>query len=264
MKKNFLLLLLATTLTVTTLSSSSCLKNDPPPEAPTETQTGGEYESDKPYLPEADVNIAKYKLDNMDYWLYTPDTVHRDLPLIVYLHDKSDGSTGIDGMIRKEGPTKAISEGALPINAYVLMPSLSGFGSSWSSARSELKALIAYVCAAKDIDTSKVYLTGAGIGATEVYELALASPNEFAAFAPVGGNIPANADPASLKNVRLLAYVSVDIEDPNAASILDFMFEVGKVNNRAEVFALENYNANTYVKLYADMEYHPLEALLRN
>ena len=63
MKKKFLLLLLATALTVTTLSTSSCLKNDPPPKAPTETQTGGEYESDKPYLPEADVNIAKYKLE---------------------------------------------------------------------------------------------------------------------------------------------------------------------------------------------------------
>ena len=79
---------------------------------------------------------------------------------------------------------------------------------------------------------------------TGVYEIALSMPTAFTAFAPVGGVAPNNADIEKLKDVKIVAYVSVNIEDPASAAITDFMFELGKINKSVEIFALEGYNAS--------------------
>ena len=266
MKKKILLALLAVALAASTCSLCSCMKGK---DNSTNTNTVGESPVTDGNGAEAsnpekgpNPNMAKYRYDTFDYWLCTPDVPNEDLPLIVYLHDSSDGGSGIDGMIQKDGLTKSLYENNLHVNAYVLIPNLSGAGSSWYDARSKLQELISYVTTANGTDASKVYLTGVGKGATGVYEIAMAMPNAFAAFAPIGGNAPRITDVERLKDVKLLAYVNVDIEDADAASVMDFMFELGKINTRVEIFVLENYDRSNYVQLYSDMEQNLLQTLI--
>lgn len=266
MKKKILLLLLVFALAASTLSLNSCLNrkgnaSDAGNVGGTESTDGNGSGTNNP--PKKDNStVTKHRYGDFDYWLYTPDTPDEDLPLIVYLHDESDGGSGIDGMIEKDGLTRLLYEGGTRVNAYVLMPNLSDTNKSWHSMRSQLETLITYVSTANNTDPSKVYLTGVGKGATGVYEIALSTPNAFAAFAPVGGAVVENTDLEKLKEVRIIAYVSVDLRDPASESIMNFMFELGKVNESAEIFVLENYNNANYVTLYADVEYNLLETLI--
>ena len=212
MKKKILLALLALVLAVSTCSLCSCMKGK---DNSTNTTPNGESSvpdgnGTVPNAPEKgpNPNMAKYRYDTFDYWLCTPAVPNDDLPLIVYLHDNSDGGSGIDGMIEKDGLTKSLYENDLHVNAYVLIPNLSGAGSSWNDARSKLQELISHVTTANGTDASKVYLTGVGKGATGVYEIAMAMPDAFAAFAPIGGNAPQSTEVERLKDVKLLVEVS--------------------------------------------------------
>lgn len=263
MKKIFLLLLFAAVLTISAFSLNSCIKDASNSDDTEETQSTDTENSteDKPDNGGAS-NLSKHKYGEFEYWLYSPDAAGHNLPLIVYLHDESDGGSGIDGMTQKEGLTKTLYEGGLNINAYILIPNLTGVEKSWNQARSLLQELISHVSSANSTDPSRVYLTGVGMGATGVYEIAMAMPNSFAAFAPVGGRVAENADPEKLKDVKLLVYADADIENPEAAAIMDFIFEVGRINDRTEIFALENYDSANYITLYSDMEYRLLETLL--
>lgn len=262
MKKRILLLILVTALAASVLSLNSCSKDEASGSENTggvESTDGDVAGTDAPGI-KNNSTVTKHHYGEFDYWLYTPDSAEEDLPLIVYLHDKSDGGQGIDEMIEKEGLTQTLYEGGLRVNAYVLMPNLSDAQKSWYSMRSPLEELISHVSVA--INSSRIYLTGVGKGATGVYEIAMSTPNKFAAFAPVGGEIADHADTEKLKDVRLTAYVSVDLDEPGAESIMDFMFELGKINASIEIFTLENYNTSNYVTLYSDMEYHLLQSLI--
>ena len=266
MKKRILLLLLVMTLAVSAFSLYSCVnKKDGSSGADTTKENAATTDSSSETVESSKGTpavVTKHKYGDFDYWLSSPDTTDDDLPLIVYLHDESDGGAGIDAMIKNEGLTKMLYEGGLHPNAYVLIPNLSKTEKSWYDVKYQLETLISYVCSSNSIDSSKIYLTGVGSGATGVYEIALSMPTAFTAFAPVGGVAPNNADIEKLKDVKIVTYVSVNIEDPASAAITDFMFELGKINKSVEIFALEGYNASNYVKLYSDMEYNLLETLI--
>ena len=266
MKKRILLLLLVMTLAVSAFSLYSCVnKKDGSSGADTTKENAATTDSSSETVESSKGTpavVTKHKYGDFDYWLSSPAITDDGLPLIVYLHDESDGGNGIDAMIKNEGLTKMLYEGGVYPNAYVLIPNLSKTEKNWYDVKYQLETLISLVSSANKIDPSKIYLTGVGKGATGVYEIAMSMPTAFAAFAPVGGTAPNIADIEKLKNVKIAAYVGINIEDSDSAAISDFLFELGKINKSIEVFTLENYNASNYVRIYSDMEYNLLETLI--
>ena len=260
MKKRIILLLLAMTLA---LSLPACIGKEKDPNADNsgeETTTDDSSKTPEP-TPD-DSTVSKHEYNSCDYWLYTPDTPENGMPLIVYLHDTSDGANGIDGMIAKEGLTKTLYQKDQRVNAYVLMPCLSDMGRNWHDARVKLQTLVSYVVNNKNIDATKVYLTGFGEGAIGVYKIAMADPGAYAAYAPIGGMVEGNANAERLKDTKLIVYVTVDPEETGVESIMEFTFALGQINPATEVFVLENYNSASYARIYADMELQILQKLI--
>ena len=145
MKKRILLLLLVVALALSALSLYSCSNgkdgSSNPNDTGENTSSSDGSEPNKP-LPNDHSTVTKHSHETFNYWLYTPDTTDEDIPLIVYLHDDSDGGGGIDSMIKNEGLTKALYDTRTRVNAYVLMPNLVVEGKTWYSERTKLETLI--------------------------------------------------------------------------------------------------------------------------
>lgn len=103
-------------------------------------------------------------------------------PLIIFLHGSGEKGTDIE-LVKVHGPFKYLKTNE--IDAYVLAPQCPK-EMYWESE--SLYQLIQKVIAEnKNIDTSRVYLTGLSMGAWGAWNLAFAHPDMFAALVPIAG-----------------------------------------------------------------------------
>lgn len=102
--------------------------------------------------------------------------------MIIFLHGSGEKGTDIE-KVKVHGPFKYLKTNT--IDSYVLAPQCPE-NKYWESE--SLYQLIQKVIKDnKNIDTSRIYLTGLSMGAWGAWNLAFAHPDMFAAFVPIAG-----------------------------------------------------------------------------
>ncbi|OWR32709.1 hypothetical protein CDO73_03665 [Saccharibacillus sp. O23] len=135
----------------------------------------------------------------MNYLLYLPPGYQAESdkkwPLILYLHGAGGSGTMLDA-VRKEGlPARMESGAGLP---FVVVAPQCPLGVFWNTREDEVLAILDEVADNRNIDPSRVYLTGFSMGAYGVWQMASHHSYRFAAIAPVSGG----GDPAYARRLR--------------------------------------------------------------
>eukprot|EP01125_Pyxidicula_operculata_P004782 TRINITY_DN1788_c0_g1_i1.p1 TRINITY_DN1788_c0_g1~~TRINITY_DN1788_c0_g1_i1.p1 ORF type:complete len:479 (-),score=99.32 TRINITY_DN1788_c0_g1_i1:217-1653(-) len=134
----------------------------------------------------------QYKDVGLKYLAYLPKGyVNADAwPLILYLHSKAEKGDDIS-VLEKNGIPKVIKDGK-DIQAIVIspqLPSSSVTDLKWSlpEIREAVINLLEHFCSSRNVDRSRIYLTGMEMGGYGVWSLASEYPDLFAAIAPYSG-----------------------------------------------------------------------------
>jgi len=124
----------------------------------------------------------------MKYLAYIPSGYENgnDCPLLLYLHGSAEKGSDI-ALIENQGIPKELKHGrSLPF--IILMPQLSK-NLTWSNSNVKefLVQLLDHWVGTRNIDASRIYLTGMSMGGYGTWNLACHYPHKFAAIAPFCG-----------------------------------------------------------------------------
>lgn len=135
----------------------------------------------------------------LPYWLYVPENVEENMPLIVVLHCsymKSEDSLGFEENLdtmtdpEKKDITSFIYNGEFgKIPAYVIMPQISAASRGWAKRGEELNLLISSLKNEYGIDEKAISLIGYSMGGTGALELASAYPEVFSRVVALAGGL---------------------------------------------------------------------------
>ncbi|MBS0262983.1 MAG: prolyl oligopeptidase family serine peptidase [Planctomycetes bacterium] len=138
----------------------------------------------------------------LNYLLYLPqdyDTSTKPWPLVLFLHGAGESGTEIE-KVKLHGPPKLIAAGKT-FPAIVVSPQSAGRG--WNPQ--SLNPLLDDLVAKYRVDKDRIYVTGLSMGGFGTWALAAASPQRFAAIAPIcGGGNPADA--AKIKHLPIWVF----------------------------------------------------------
>jgi predicted peptidase len=125
----------------------------------------------------------------LDYLLYLPADYNRQTdkkwPLILFLHGSGERGTDVN-LVKVHGPPKVVeTEPDSPAKQFIIVSPQCPPGQWWNVG--DLDALLDDVIGRYDVDVKRVYLTGLSMGGFGTWDLAMATPNRFAAIAPMCG-----------------------------------------------------------------------------
>lgn len=153
---------------------------------PTSQNKPSSSQSEKPITSDKSITFSyEYKKDDgyMPYALYTPSTSkqsNKKIPLIIWLHGIGDVS-GDEEELNDGGMPYAMNNWELEgFNAYVLCPHLTGkYAHNWhnGTTRERLNNLTNKIIKEKNIDTSKIIITGHSLGGQGA--LYMAAKNDY-------------------------------------------------------------------------------------
>lgn len=127
----------------------------------------------------------------MKYLLYVPDEYEqRDKwPLVLFLHGAGERGDDLE-KVKRHGPPKLIKAGKeFP---FILVAPQCPAERWWRPF--ELTALLDEIIKTHNVDEDRVYVTGLSMGGYGTWDLAILTPERFAAIAPIcGGGIPYRA-----------------------------------------------------------------------
>ena len=142
--------------------------------------------TDKPITSDKSITFSyEYKKEDgyLPYALYTPSTAkqsNKKIPLIIWLHGSVEVS-GSEASLKNSGMLKIINNWELEgFNAYVLCPHLTGaYAHTWNNelSRERLNNLTNKIIKEKNIDTSKIIITGHSLGGQGT--LYMAAKNDY-------------------------------------------------------------------------------------
>ena len=120
----------------------------------------------------------------MGYQLYLPDDYanQESWPLVLFLHGSGERGDDLE-LVKKHGPPRLIQDGK-DFPFIVVSPQCPG-GVSWEPIF--LNALLDDVISKHKVDKDRIYVTGLSMGGFGTWALAAASPDRFAAIAPICG-----------------------------------------------------------------------------
>jgi predicted peptidase len=118
------------------------------------------------------------------YLMYLPDMdgPESGFPLMLFLHGIGECGDNLD-LVKKNGPPSFLDD-KKDFPFIVLSPQCPE-GEQWIPEL--LIELIEEFSAIAFVDTSRIYVTGLGMGGTGTWDLALAKPDMFAAIVPICG-----------------------------------------------------------------------------
>lgn len=124
----------------------------------------------------------------LDYLLYLPPGYTADsgqkYPLILFLHGSGERGSDLE-KVKAHGLPRRLAEG-LELPCIVVSPQCSE-DSYWTLHTADLNTLLDDLIARLPVDEKRVYLTGLSMGGGGTWFLSGASPERFAAAAPVCG-----------------------------------------------------------------------------
>ena len=119
------------------------------------------------------------------FLLYLPrgfEQEKKKWPLLMFLHGSGERGDDLE-KVKDHGPPKLIAQGKeFP---FIVVSPQCPDNARWSTEM--LNALLDEVIAKLPVDEDRVYLTGLSMGGQGTWNLAMASPERFAAIAPVCG-----------------------------------------------------------------------------
>ncbi len=125
--------------------------------------------------------------DEFKFWLYTPETPVKNMPLIIYLHGSAEKGYDLSVTV-KYGFGNFISTGLLgDVPAYVVVPQVLPTQKGWLDAKDSVKELVDHMAENYGIDRKKVSITGHSMGGTGAWNIGTEYPDVFARIAPVSG-----------------------------------------------------------------------------
>ena len=176
----------------------------------------------------------------MNYVVYTPDEMKKDLPMIVYLHGAGERGTAVDHLSRRAIPM--LLEQGRSLDAVVLCPQCPAY-CVWDNVPFEVKKIIDKVAAEYEVDMTRLSITGSSMGGFGTWTMGLNFPNFFSAMAPVAGGGMAWRAP-NLISTPIRAYHG---EKDEAVPVLCSEMMVNAVNKakgNATLTVLPNWDHN--------------------
>jgi predicted peptidase len=137
-----------------------------------------------------------------NYFVFLPKDYgkhHKRWPLMLFLHGAGDAGTNVE-RVKILGPPKVVE--TKPDFPFILVSPQSPVR-SWNL--DALNAFLDDMIRRYRVDKDRVYLTGASMGGSGTWALALAHPEKFAAIAPVCGSGDTNAA-AKLIHIPIWAF----------------------------------------------------------
>lgn len=124
-------------------------------------------------------------LNDMPYWVYSPEGAKPGMPLTVFLHGAAE--RGNDGsLVLTRSLPQWLEAGRWTPEAYVLCPQCR-VGFDWNSQIERLKAVIDHEAARLQADPTRISITGISMGGFGTWAMGLHYPEFFSAIAPVCG-----------------------------------------------------------------------------
>ena len=121
-----------------------------------------------------------------DYLLYTPENWDKSkkFPLLVFLHGAGERGDDI-ALAGRYGPFKYAAEGKN--YPFVMVAPQCKSNKYWGNYLESLDLFLDDIIEKYNIDEKRIYLTGLSMGGTGTWHWLMASPERFAAAAPVCG-----------------------------------------------------------------------------
>ena len=121
-----------------------------------------------------------------DYLLYTPENWDKSkkFPLLVFLHGAGERGDDI-ALAGRYGPFKYAAEGKN--YPFVMVAPQCKSNKYWGNYLESLDLFLDDIIEKYNIDEKRIYLTGLSMGGTGTWHWLMASPQRFAAAAPVCG-----------------------------------------------------------------------------
>lgn len=205
---------------------SSCRKDDDTPEVPTTNTTASMKQQ----------SFTASNSTTYGYWLYTPENATSNMPLIVYLHGGSGRGSNLDLVVSGSLPKFLYDSTVKDIPAYILMPQCPA-NLTWEQIAPALIELIDNVKNSKQINASKISLTGHSLGGSGTWKIGATYPAKFSCIAPLSGSVQTNSA-SSYINLPVWAFVG-------SADVI-----VDPVSSTTIVPMINNLGGNAQIKVY--------------
>ena len=224
---------------------------------------------------EQEVNNASFKALSMtlesgqkfNYYLYTPENVTSNMPLILYLHGGSGKPNNEEGDLNlltdEDGLPKFVKEGQVSPNSYVLFPQLPYRKNGWSDVKDDLYSFLNKVVKDLKCNKQRISITGHSMGGKGTWDISLAYEDFFYKIAPLSGNVTLNeVNLNKLKNKPVWAFVGSDDTIVDPQSSIDFISSLSKLNPQAKITIIEGYTHFDVPNVYLSNEYNLLSWLV--
>ncbi len=112
-------------------------------------------------------SIKTSEISEFKYLLYEPDTVNKEMPLIIYLHGGSGRGDNLGLITSADGLPQYVNEKKISdIPANIPFPQVPSSHKGWAEIKVSVKELIDYICNTYNIDEERISLTGHSMGGT--------------------------------------------------------------------------------------------------
>lgn len=168
-------------------------------------------------------------------------------PLLIFLHGSGEKGTDVE-FVKVHGPFKYLKTHEL--DAYVLAPQCSK-EVYWESE--SLYQLIQDVIKQnKNIDTSRIYLTGLSMGAWGAWNLAFAHPEMFAALVPIAGfvdRVPM-LENCKIKDIPTRIFHGLVDDVVNVRYSIDIYKKLKNCSTDIELIIFDDANHDSWTRVY--------------
>lgn len=188
------------------------------------------------------VNSMKLcETNRMKYWLYTPENVTENMPLIVYLHGTTGKGNDPKLLLTLDEFPKYLGEGDLgEVPAYVLIPQLPSDERDWMTMKEAVISMIQKAAATYQIDRDNISLTGFSMGGAGVWNIAAAYPELFRCIAPCSGGARFSESTLSaFSNMEVWTFVGTADTVVKPQPTVDFMEQLTQENPNALITQFE-------------------------
>ena len=202
-----------------------------------------------------------------NYYLYTPENVTSNMPLILYLHGGSGKPNNEEGNLNlltdEDGLPKFVKDGQVSPNSYVLFPQLPYGKNGWGDVKNDLYSFLNKIIKDLKCNKKRISITGHSMGGKGTWDISLAYEDTFYKIAPLSGNVTLNeANLNKLKNKPVWAFVGSDDTIVDPQSSINFISSLSKINPQAKITIIEGYTHFDVPNVYLSNEYNLLSWLV--
>jgi uncharacterized glyoxalase superfamily protein PhnB len=166
-------------------------------------------------------------------------------PLVLFLH--GSGAVGADLDQLRKGGLAGLAEEGRPFPFILVVPQCPA--DEWFWPPVALNALLDEVSARYRVDPDRVYATGLSMGGRGTWDVAIETPDRFAAIAPICGSIPAVEDVSRIRHLPVWAFLGAKDADPSIRTMVEALQAIGG-NARLTVYPDAGHDA--WTPTYAD------------